>query len=84
MSWSKAQTKVTRIEITIYPDSGEHHVGARYEVALPGGRVVHQAGLTLHGPAGDRALPDDLAAAVQTLWEHAQRQVAEHEGLLPA
>lgn len=61
------------------------HVGASYQVVVGGGRVVHEGGLTLHGPAAQaaRALPDDLAAAVETLWRHAQEAVAEHEQLAP-
>jgi hypothetical protein len=77
--WSQAKIRVTRIDIT--PAMGlERHVGVGYEV-LVGDRVVHQAGLTIHGPAGENSLPDDLASLVEALWRHAQERVAELEGL---
>lgn len=77
--WAQAGVKIVRIDMTTLPEG--RHVGVGYQVVLGGNRVVHEAGLTLHGPAGNRSLPDDLAAAVETLWKHAEAQVAEHEGL---
>jgi hypothetical protein len=61
------------------------HVAATYQVVLPGGRVVHEGALTLHGPATpDRALPSALAEALETLCRHAEKAVTEHEGIPPA
>lgn len=68
-------------ELEIEPGT---HVGCGYQVVLPGGRVVHEAGLTLHGPAAQGGLlPDDLAAAVEAIWKHAEQAVSDREGLPP-
>jgi hypothetical protein len=95
--WSQAQLRLTHVTVgpvaraaTAAPGGQLEvepgpHVGCGYQVVLPGERVVHEGGLTLHGPAAqERQLPDELAAAVQALWEHAQQQIADHEGLPPA
>lgn len=65
----------------LLPIEPELHVGCGYQVLLPDGRIVHEAGLTLHGQG--EALPDDLAAAVESLRQHAAQRIAERESLPP-
>lgn len=94
--WSNPRTRITSIEIRrgaaenaegfpgpVTP-STDQHIGVGYEIVLPSGRIVHQSGLTIHGPAGMRVLPAELAAAVDALWAHAEQVAAQHEGLKPA
>ncbi len=60
------------------------HVACGYQIVLPGDRVVHESGLTLHGPAGEGSLPPDLVAAMEALLRHAQDRVQAQEGIPPA
>lgn len=68
-------------ELTVEPGP---HVACGYQIVLPGERVVHESGLTLHGPAGEGSLPPELVDAMEALLRHAQERVQAQEGIPPA